>query len=552
MINPVLSPDTQAILLLCASFGQNRLSHPQPLTLSEYNILAGWLQENQMRPGDLLNPTVKNQFQKIPLDKLDSHRIEALLERGVMLSLAVEKWTTQGLWILGRGDSQYPKRLKQKLKQKSPAILYGIGSIELLAAGGLAIVGSRDINEEEIDYTQRVAKTCAEEGIQVISGGARGVDQASMLGALEASGTAVGVLADSLIKTAVNGKYRSSISECRLTLISPYDPNAGFNTGNAMGRNKYIYALADYALVVSSSYEKGGTWAGAKEALEKIKDVPVFVRMQDAVPEGNRQLVKQGAKPFPVIPASSLRGLLRTLLEVATTEVEAIKTDREVTTSLGAKESSSNSVTETSKLVYQLSLEDIAAAPPSDKAEVVKSDLSQNSVTETIPKAIQLNLENIVDAIPSESLEVVKKDASQGLVTNTPSEVIQSLVIDTPSEVIQVSPKDMEKATSSKPDIDVTKDASDSGVTETIPKGFPISPKNIYEAVLPFILAHLNQPIDTKSLAERLEVRQGQMQDWLNKAVAEGKVIKTKKPVAYVVNRQAAQLSLLSEAEMLA
>ena len=72
------------------------------------------------------------------------------------------------------------------------------------------------------------------------------------------------------------------------------------------------------------------------------------------------------------------------------------------------------------------------------------------------------------------------------------------------------------------------------------------------KSIQTFILAHLNQPLDAKSLAERLEVRQGQMQDWLNRAVAEGKVIKTKKPVAYVVNRQAAQLSLLSEAEMLA
>lgn len=463
MTNPVLSPDTQAILLLCASFGQNRLSQPQPLTLSEYNLLAGWLQENEMRPRDLLNPTVKNQFQKTPFDKLEPQRIEALLERGVMLSLAVEKWTTQGLWILGRGDNQYPKRLKQKLKQKSPAILYGIGNMELLSAGGLAIVGSRDINDLEIDYTQRLAKTCAQEGIQVISGGARGVDQASMLGALEASGTAVGVLADSLIKMAVNGKYRQSISEGRLTLISTYDPNAGFNTGNAMGRNKYIYALADYALVVSSAYEKGGTWAGAIEALEKIKDVPVFVRMQDAVPEGNRELVKQGAKPFPVIPASSLRGRLRALLEMAISEIEATKTDMEVTTSLSAKETSTNSVTETSKTVNQLSLEDLATTPPSDKVDVVKSDLSQNSGTEAIPT------------------------------------------------------------------------------------GFPISPKNIYEAVLPLILDRLDQPLDTKSLAERLEVRQGQMQDWLNKAVAEGKVIKTKKPVAYVVNRQATQLSLLSE-----
>ncbi len=41
---------------------------------------------------------------------------------------------------------------------------------------------------------------------------------------------------------------------------------------------KLIYALADAALVVSSDYEKGGTWAGAVEQLEKLQFVPVYVR----------------------------------------------------------------------------------------------------------------------------------------------------------------------------------------------------------------------------------------------------------------------------------
>jgi predicted Rossmann fold nucleotide-binding protein DprA/Smf involved in DNA uptake len=123
-----------------------------------------------------------------------------------------------------------------------------------------------------------------------------------MLAVLEAGGTAVGVLPDSLSKAAVAGKYRAGIKEGRLTLVSAVDPGASFNAGNAMGRNKYIYAVADYALVVSSSVGKGGTWAGATEALERIKDVPIFVRMQETVPEGNRQLLKKGAKPLPVIP----------------------------------------------------------------------------------------------------------------------------------------------------------------------------------------------------------------------------------------------------------
>ena len=415
MLNHMLSPDTQAILLLCASFGQNRQTQPQPLTLSEYNFVAGWLRENDISPGDLLNPTLKNRLPNITIGKLDSHRLIALLERGVMLSLAVEKWTNQGLWILGRGDSQYPKRLKQRLRHSAPAILYGIGNIELLSQAGLAVVGSRDIDQEELDYTLQLGQTCAQQGIQVVSGGARGVDQAAMLAVLEAGGTALGILADSLSKIAVAGKYRAGIKEGRLTLVSTYDPNAGFNAGNAMGRNKYIYALADYALVVSSSFGKGGTWAGATEALEKIKDVPLFVRMQGTVPEGNQQLYKKGVKHFPEVPWNNL---LKILGEAATSE-----------TNLEMSASNRDDFTDASTQVNQSSL------------------------------------------------------------------------------------------------------------------------KDIYEAVLPIILNHLQQPKDAKYLAESLDVRKTQMEDWLNRAVKEGKVRKIKNPLAYVANHKPALLSLLDKIE---
>ena len=38
--------------------------------------------------------------------------------------------------------------------------------------------------------------------------------------------------------------------------------------GAEIGRNRLIYCLADYAIVVASDAEKGGTWAGATEALK--------------------------------------------------------------------------------------------------------------------------------------------------------------------------------------------------------------------------------------------------------------------------------------------
>ena len=65
-----------------------------------------------------------------------------------------------------------------------------------------------------------------------------------------------------------------------------------------MGRNKLIYTLADYAIVVASDAEKGGTWAGATEAL-KSKWLPIFVLDHPNMPEGNKLLIQKGALPFP-------------------------------------------------------------------------------------------------------------------------------------------------------------------------------------------------------------------------------------------------------------
>jgi DNA processing protein len=148
----------------------------------------------------------------------------------------------------------------------------------LLESGGLAVVGSRHVDDSLIDYTMAVGRLAARAGRTLVSGGAKGIDQAAMRGALEAGGKVSGVLADSLEKTTMNREHRNLLLDGQLVLISPYDPSAGFNVGNAMQRNKLIYALADASLVVSSDLNKGGTWTGAVEQLDKLKFVPVYVR----------------------------------------------------------------------------------------------------------------------------------------------------------------------------------------------------------------------------------------------------------------------------------
>jgi predicted Rossmann fold nucleotide-binding protein DprA/Smf involved in DNA uptake len=88
------------------------------------------------------------------------------------------------------------------------------------------------------------------------------------------------------------------LSRGDLCLVTPYTPSAGFSVGAAMGRNRLIYTLADFAIVVASDAGTGGTWAGAAEAL-KNNWVPVFILEHEAMPEGNKLLIQRGALAFP-------------------------------------------------------------------------------------------------------------------------------------------------------------------------------------------------------------------------------------------------------------
>lgn len=51
------------------------------------------------------------------------------------------------------------------------------GNKALLQAEGMAIVGSRDAPTDDLRYTQQLAAKLAQQGICVISGGARGIDE---------------------------------------------------------------------------------------------------------------------------------------------------------------------------------------------------------------------------------------------------------------------------------------------------------------------------------------------------------------------------------------
>ena len=213
-----ISDDAQAALLLTCRFALE--TDVRPLDTGEWNRLLVRLRERAASPAALLahdGAEVLGQWDD-PASRQD--RIRRLLNRGMALGLALEKWQRAGLWIVARPEADYPGRLKERLKGASAPVLFGCGNRKLLKVGGIAVVGSRASIAEDGAFARSLGDRLARAGRPVISGGARGIDETAMSGALDAGGTAIGVLADNLLKASVSQRYRQALHR-RIWCSSP-------------------------------------------------------------------------------------------------------------------------------------------------------------------------------------------------------------------------------------------------------------------------------------------------------------------------------------------
>lgn len=289
-----LDHDTQAVLLLTTYFGNSGGAASKPLGPKEWGRFATWLNSRGNRPGQLLDDRQNGLLDEWSDPKITGERLTGLLDRGSALAMALEKWERAGLWIVTRADSAYPARLKRRLRELAPPVLFGFGNKELLDRGGIAVVGSRNVTDDGRIFAAELGRKTALAGCPIVSGGARGVDETAMLGALEHEGQAVGILANDLIRQASSSKYRKYLRSNDLVLVSPFKPDGRFQVGNAMARNKYIYCAADTAVVVACEEGSGGTWSGGTEALRN-EWVPVWVLDDPDQGAGNLALLNKGA-----------------------------------------------------------------------------------------------------------------------------------------------------------------------------------------------------------------------------------------------------------------
>ena len=86
--------------------------------------------------------------------------------------------------------------------------------------------------------------------------------------ALSCGSTTVAYLSDSLMRKMKSSAVIRPVQDGKLVLLSVVKPDAGFQAGIAMMRNRYIYAQSSGTVIVRSDYNKGGTWSGAVENLK--------------------------------------------------------------------------------------------------------------------------------------------------------------------------------------------------------------------------------------------------------------------------------------------
>jgi DNA processing protein len=196
--------------------------------------------------------------------------------------------------IVARDDAEYPSMLAAL--PDAPVVLYIRGDLP----GGrvrLAMVGSRRATAYGREIARRLAAELAGRGVEIVSGGARGIDTAAHRGALEAGGRTVAVLGCGFAHSypPENESLFQSIGSSG-AIVSEFAVETAPLGENFPRRNRLISALCAGTIIVEAT-EKSGSLITAGHALEQGREVmamPGPVTSEHS--QGCHRLIQQGAK----------------------------------------------------------------------------------------------------------------------------------------------------------------------------------------------------------------------------------------------------------------
>lgn len=205
------------------------------------------------------------------------------------------KLETKGIKFTYKGHYTYPGRLMDIYN--APYSLFYKGKLPDNNKKSVAVVGARNVSYKGSVLADKIGRQLAENGIQVISGLARGVDVYAQRAAQAVAGgrtfAVMGCGADICYP-------RQNIEEYMLIqesggIISEYPPGMPPFAGNFPLRNRIISGLSDGILVIEAG-EKSGSLITAEAGLEQGKDIFAFPgEIGNKLYYGSNELIKNGA-----------------------------------------------------------------------------------------------------------------------------------------------------------------------------------------------------------------------------------------------------------------
>ena len=197
-----------------------------------------------------------------------------------------------GARLLCLGTEGYPWQLHDLTDP--PPVLWAVGRPELATKTAVALVGARNASAVGRRMAEKLARDLGAAGIIVISGLARGIDQAAHAASLDSGTIAVLAGGVDVIYPKETADLFRSIGERGLRL-SEMPPGLQPQARHFPRRNRIVSGLA-HAVVVVEGAAKSGSLITARNALDQGRDVlAVPGHPMDARAAGCNILIRDGA-----------------------------------------------------------------------------------------------------------------------------------------------------------------------------------------------------------------------------------------------------------------
>lgn len=187
-----------------------------------------------------------------------AEHIVALLEDGVLLEHYLRRGQRLGCHPISRVGEEYPQTIHNRLGLDAPGCLWSRGNLELLQKPAVALVGSRELGQENLAFAKEVGRQAARQGFVLVSGNARGADRAAQDSCLENGGEVIAVVADELEKYSPRE---------HILYLSEDGFDLPFSAQRALSRNRLIHCMGLRTFVAQCGYQRGGTWDGTVKNL---------------------------------------------------------------------------------------------------------------------------------------------------------------------------------------------------------------------------------------------------------------------------------------------